>query len=246
MQTIDLRTTQNVIIEYEMASLGERILALLIDLVVVGGGYLLLILLLFSAFETRLSSFNQGIFFFIVPFGLFILYHFLFELLTHGQSLGKKALSIQVVRMDGEDPAPSDYLLRALFHFVDTLGTGGILGALLIGSSPKRQRLGDMTAGTTVIKVKANERFSLGDIQRISSLDDYQPTYPIVRQFSEEDMLLIKNTIARYQRYPNPAHRTVIFELAQQLATQLDTDYPRGGEVEFLKTLIRDYIVLTR
>ncbi len=246
MQTIDIRTTQNVTIEYEMAGLGERVLAQIIDLIVVGGVYLLFFLLFFTAMRGNWAEMDQRIYFFVLPFCFFVLYHFFFELLSHGQSLGKKALSIQVVRLDGEDPSPSDYLLRALLHFADLLGTVGILGALLIGSSPKRQRLGDMTAGTTVIKVKTSERFSLEDILRISSLEDYEPKYPAVRRFSEEDMLLIKNAIARYQRYPNKAHAQVIKALAHRLATLLEVPFPLHNETEFLKTLIRDYIVLTR
>ncbi|MCB0638190.1 MAG: RDD family protein [Lewinella sp.] len=245
MQTIELRTSQHVTIEYELATLGERILALLIDIVAVVGGYLLLLLFFYAAFGTGRMDGSPASSFFL-PFGLFILYHFFFELLTHGQSLGKKALSIQVVRADGQEPAPSDYLLRALMHFVDTFGTAGILGGLMVSSTPQRQRLGDLMAGTAVIKVKIKDRFTLSDILRISSLDDYEPTFPAVRQFSEADMLMIKNTIARYQLYNNLAHRRLIFDLAHRLAEQLDTSVPRGQEIEFLKTLIRDYIVLTR
>ncbi|MEL6659082.1 MAG: RDD family protein [Bacteroidota bacterium] len=246
MQTIDLQTTQNVTIEYELATLGERTLAIIIDLVVVSVGYFLLTLLVTAAFDITWSAFQAGIFGFVVPLACFIIYNFLYELLSHGQSVGKKALGIQVVRLDGEEPVPADYLLRALFYFVDLLATIGILGGLLISSTPRRQRLGDMTAGTAVIKMRPTSRFGLSDILKISSLADYEPAYPAVRQFSEKDMLLIKNTIARYQQYPNEANRRLVFELAKQLAQQLDAGEAYRNATEFLKTLIRDYIVLTR
>ncbi|MEL7247686.1 MAG: RDD family protein [Bacteroidota bacterium] len=246
MQTIDLQTTQNVTIEYELATLGERTLAIIIDLVVVSVGYFLLTLLVTAAFDITWSAFQAGIFGFVVPLACFIIYNFLYELLSHGQSIGKKALGIQVVRLDGEEPVPADYLLRALFYFVDLLATIGILGGLLISSTPRRQRLGDMTAGTAVIKMRPTSRFGLSDILKISSLADYEPAYPEVRQFSEKDMLLIKNTIARYQQYPNDANRRLVFELAKQLAQQLDAGEAYRNATEFLKTLIRDYIVLTR
>lgn len=246
MQTIDLQTTQNVTIEYELATLGERTLAIIIDLVVVSVGYFILTLLVTAAFDITWSTFQAGIFGFVVPLACFIIYNFLYELLSHGQSIGKKALGIQVVRLDGEEPVPADYLLRALFYFVDLLATIGILGGLLISSTPRRQRLGDMTAGTAVIKMRPTSRFGLSDILKISSLADYEPAYPEVRQFSEKDMLLIKNTIARYQQYPNDANRRLVFELAKQLAQQLDAGEAYRNATEFLKTLIRDYIVLTR
>ncbi len=246
MQTIDLQTTQNVTIEYELATLGERTLAIIIDMVVVSIGYFLLTLLVTAAFSITWSAFQVGIFGFVVPLGCFIIYNFLYELLSHGQSVGKKALSIQVVRLDGEEPVPADYLLRALFYFVDLLATIGILGGLLISSTPRRQRLGDMTAGTAVIKMRPTSRFGLSDILKISSLADYEPVYPAVRQFSEQDMLLIKNTIARHQQYPNEANRRLQFELAKQLAQKIDSGDAFRYSTEFLHTLLRDNIVITR
>ena len=246
MQSIDLQTTQNVTIEYELAALGERMLAMIIDILVVGIGYFLLLFLSGFFSQGSLSGFQRNAFLFIIPLGCFLLYHFLCELLTHGQSLGKRALSIQVVRLDGEIPVPGDYLLRALFLFVDLITTVGILGALLISSTPKRQRVGDLTAGTSVIKMRPTDRFDLTDIQRISSLENYQPIYTDVRQFSEQDMLLIKNAIASWQRYPNAAHEEALYTLAQKLAHLLEVPLPTGNPIEFMKTLIRDYIVLTR
>jgi uncharacterized RDD family membrane protein YckC len=247
MQTIDLPTGQQVKIEYELATLGERVLAILLDLMVVVGGGLILLFIFSSAFGFVLDNAWEvwGIAGFLF-LAAFIVYNFLFELLSHGQSLGKRALGIQVVRLDGEEPAPADYLLRAILHFADTFITGGVVGALLIGSTPRRQRIGDMTAGTSVIKVRPSERFLLEDILRISSLEDYEPRYPEVRQFSESDMLLIKNTISRAQRYRNLAHQQLIRELAKDVAGQLGLSVVPGPPEEFLKTLIRDYIVLTR
>ena len=62
MQTIDLQTTQNVTIEYELATLGERTLAIIIDIVVVSIGYFLLTLLVTAAFDITWSAFQAGIF----------------------------------------------------------------------------------------------------------------------------------------------------------------------------------------
>lgn len=249
MQTIDLATGQQVNITYELAAVGERILAFIIDLVVVGGGILLLFFLASVAYPSDLDD-SSLVFVGVMGFVLiatFILYNFLFELLSHGQSLGKKAMAIQVVRLDGEPPAPADYLLRAILHFVDTLLSGGIIGLLLIGSTRQRQRIGDMTAGTTVIKMRASEQFRLGDILRISTIEDYEPKYLGVRQFSEQDMLLIKNTLARAQTYSNATHQHIVEELAVKVADQLGEQKPsQQTAVEFLRTLIRDYIVLTR
>lgn len=248
MRTIDITTTQNVTIEYELATLRERMLALFIDGLIVGASYMLLFLSLISTLEEVLTDSNMNMYFltFLLPVALLVLYSLVSEIIADGQTWGKKAMGIKVVRLDGKEPGMSDFLLRAIFHIVDTMFSLGIVAALLISSSNKSQRLGDMTANTTVIKVKYNLRFRLEDILKINSLDDYEPTYPDVKRLSEEDMLLIKTIISRYRRHNNQAHQEVVDELTANLVEQLQIDTPPKDKINFLKVLIRDYIVLTR
>ncbi|MEM9919883.1 MAG: RDD family protein [Bacteroidota bacterium] len=248
MRTIDITTTQNVTIEYELASLRDRIFAYIIDALIVGVIYLVLLLTIINALQDIVygSSLNVAFLNQFLPLGLFIFYQLFSEILADGQSWGKKALGIKVVRLDGKEPGLSDFLLRAIFHMVDTVASMGIVAAMLISSSSKHQRLGDMTANTTVIKVKFSLRFRLEDILKINSLEDYEPSYPEVRQLREKDMLLIKTIISRYRKYRNPAHQKVVNELVDKLVKQMELTEPPANKIDFLKTLIRDYIVLTR
>ena len=188
MQTIDIRTTQNVTIEYELASLRDRMLAFFIDIIILLASYVMLLVVAGDA----LSSSTLGyVIYGILPLLLFLGYHLLSEVLAEGQSWGKRAMGIKVVRLDGQEPGLTDYLLRAVFHLVDTIFSLGVLAALLISSSGKNQRLGDLTANTTVIKLRRDLRFKLEDILRINSLEDYEPRYQEVRRLREEDMLLV-------------------------------------------------------
>ncbi len=248
MQTIDIRTTQNVIIEYELASLRERILAFILDVLIVGGMYLVLVLIINSFLQNTINSSGllANLVYGLLPIGGFVFYQLLSEILADGQSWGKKAMRIKVVRLDGQEPSLSDYLLRAVFHLVDTFSSLGVIATLLISSSEKNQRLGDLTASTTVIRLQHDMQFELEDILKIDSLADYQPHYPQVKQLSEQDMLFIKNALKRYREYENEAHQKVIVALADRLQKLLGLDMPPANKIEFLKTLIRDYIVLTR
>lgn len=246
MQTIDLPTVQHVTISYEAATLGERCLAILIDLAIVGGSYFLIIFRITRLFSIEWEGFTGVALGFFLPLAIFHLYHFLFELLRHGQSWGKKIMKIQVVRADGDAAAAGDYLLRSMLYFVDLFASMGILGGLLIHASPKRQRLGDILAGTVVIKIKASNRYLLKDILKISSLEDYEPSFPAVRQFSESDMLLIKSTLNRAQRYNNEINQQLVRDLAHQIASRLELLPQSLPPKSFLQTLIKDYIVLTR
>jgi hypothetical protein len=151
------------------------------------------------------------------------------------------------VRLDGKDPEWSDVVLRAVLHLVDSLFSFSVIGAVLIKTTAKSQRLGDLAANTTVIKIKGNGyQFRLSDILGISTLDNYQPTYPQVRDLSEQDMIFIKNVLSRLQRYPNQAHQEVVEDLVTHLLPLLRLDQRPPNRVEFLRTLLRDYIVLTR
>lgn len=249
MKTIDIRTTQNVTIEYELASLQDRCIAFFIDLMVVTFLYLFVLFFTISILGDHILESGLAVYALLMlfPIGLMMFYMLASEVIANGQSLGKKMMNIKVVRLDGREPGLGDYLLRAVFHIVDFVLSIGIVGAMTISSSVKNQRLGDMTANTTVIRLKNNIAFRLADILNIQSIENYEPQYPEVRQLSEQDMLLIKNIINRYQTYKNEAHARAVHQVVERIREQLDIqDVPKRNKIEFLKTLIRDYIVLTR
>ncbi len=248
-KTIEITTTQNVTIEYELAFLRERVLAWLLDMVIIGLGYLLLVMLLRPLIAVVFGDegLDPVVMYFLLPLLLYFLYNTFFEIWNVGQTPGKKTLNIKVVRLDGKDPEWSDVLLRALLQLVDWMFSAGVVGALLIKTTAKSQRFGDMAANTTVIKLYGSRfTFRLEDILSISSLERYQPVFPEVRNLSESDMIFIKRALSRYQNYPNAAHAEVVETLVLHLLPLIGLEKRPVNDVEFLKTLLRDYIVLTR
>ena len=245
-QSIEITTTQNVTIEYELASMRERILAWVIDFVVVIFGYILLFQLARFVFGSLWDD-GWSMFWGAMAFLLYFLYNIFLEILNSGQTLGKMTMNIRVVRLDGKDPEWMDVVLRSILQLVDSLFCFGIIGILLIKTTTKYQRLGDMAANTTVIKLQQGGwRFRLEDILNISTLQNYQPTFPQVRNLSERDMIFVKNVLARQQRYPNQAHDAVVEDLVSHLMPLLDIPERPLNRLDFLKTLLKDYIVLTR
>jgi uncharacterized RDD family membrane protein YckC len=244
-KTIEIRTTQNVTIEYELAGLQERAMAWLLDTFIVAFGYyplVILILLVFPGMDNM-----WGIFVGVLMFLVYFLYHICFEILKRGQSPGKMAMSIKVVRLDGKDPEWSDVTLRALLQLVDSIFCLGLIGGLLIKTTSKAQRLGDMAANTTLIKLQsANHAFRLNDILNISSLQNYTPVYPQVRHLSERDMIFVKSVLTRLNTYPNQAHEELVEDLVSKLMPILGIEHRPFNRIDFLKTLLKDYIVLTR
>jgi uncharacterized RDD family membrane protein YckC len=244
MASIEIKTTQNVSIEYELASLWERGLATFIDLMIIGAGTILVPLVLSLIKVDRLV--NSNLLYALCFLSFFFGYFFLMESLNNGQTLGKRVTQTRVVRLDGEIPTINDYLLRGVFHFLDTLFSIGILGAMLISSTASQQRMGDLTAGTTVIRKRSSRPIYLDGILNINTLNDYEPVYPQVRNLSEQDMLVIKQAVNRYMRLRNSAHEDLIVDLSLHLRDLLQIKETPISDMEFLRTLLRDYIVLTR
>jgi uncharacterized RDD family membrane protein YckC len=246
MKNIDIVTSQNVLIEYQLASVGERILAFFIDAAVL----FFIILCWFQIGGLTAIFFSDDQFMTIFLFRFFPLllvfaYFLLMEGFT-GQTIGKKALGIKVVRLDGQEPAIGDYALRTLFHLVDVLLTSGLLAIILVAMSAKRQRVGDMAANTSVVKLNPSSVFTLSDILKIDSLESYEPIFPQVLLLKEDDMLIVKSVLARYRMYQNEAHANIAIETVRHLVTILDIkEYPRDN-LSFLNTILKDYIVLTR
>lgn len=243
MRTIDITTTQNVTIQYELADLKDRFFAWLIDVVIWVVGLTLLLFLFYAvAPSTRVDTY----FTYLVVAPVVLFYTLVSEILMNGQTLGKKALKIRVVKLNGRQPSLSDYLFRWAFRGLDIYFSLGALGAVLVSSSQRAQRMGDLVSNTVVVRIVPQLNFKLADIMRINTIENYEPKYPEVKRFSEEDMLLVKQTIERARRYPNEAHRKAVLLMVQKLSDQMGTEPPKGDYLGFLRTLVSDYIVLTR
>ena len=88
MRTIEIRTTQNVTIEYELAPLRDRFFAYFIDWMIVGAFYVVAAAILALAMNDSLDSgISQQFLSFLLPIGLFITYQLLCEIILNGQSL---------------------------------------------------------------------------------------------------------------------------------------------------------------
>jgi uncharacterized RDD family membrane protein YckC len=241
MKTVDIITTQNVTIEYELASVGQRIGAFMIDFVVM--------IIAFSLMVSLAQLFSEGISGFIsyLLTILFFTYTFIAETILHGQTLGKKALDIKVVKLNGEIPSPADNFLRWTFRLIDIWFSLGGLAVTLVSSNAKGQRLGNLATHTVVINKKSSLNFNLKDILNISALDNYTPVFPDVRRLNEQDMILIKTVLVRTDKYRNDAHYDARVELVKKIAERLTIPYSNiKNHEQFLKTLLKDYIVLTR
>lgn len=243
MKTTEIITSHNITIEYQLASVIERFLALLID-----SAILVVWTILWSS---TMGGFREQdtmlVFFLLMIYFPIVFYHLVCEMFFGGQSIGKRALGIKVVSMNGKNPSPSESLLRWLFRSVDLTMSVGTIALLYASASEKGQRVGDQVARTLVIKLNPTNSYSIKDILGIRDAATHgDAMYPQVTSLTDEDMLLIKNAIERVRMYPNDAHRKLIDELCIRVSETLKIEPPSKDKIQFLRTLLSDYIVLTR
>ncbi len=154
----ELELPEEIDLQLEVANVGSRTLAILIDLAL--GGMILFIvyslMLLLTRdvtrdLVTRFSTHAILTLLLLLIFGFQWGYFNLFEWIWNGQTPGKRLLHLRVIKVDGTPVSWIDILLRNLSRPIDTFGPMGLIGLLMIFVSRKAQRLGDLMARTLVI-----------------------------------------------------------------------------------------------
>ena len=236
MDKFQIETAQNVNIVQNVAGVGERILAYLIDSLILVF-YVIIIIFIYAAVEADTSSY----FLIIMTIGLPVfLYHLLWETFWNGQSPGKAVMKLRVVKIDGSRPAFSSYLLRWLLRIIDISLTSGAVALVTILFNGRGQRWGDIAAKTTVITEKRT--ISLAQTLLVDIPEGYQPTYPQVTVFTDAEMQTIKTLFMKAKRGGN---HNVILKLARRMSKVMDIKSDETP-IKFIDIVIMDYNFYTQ
>ena len=235
MQNIRIQTTQNVIIEYRPASVGDRMLANLLDLLIIGV-YFISLAILTNRLGMNIST--AGWIILLLPPTF---YHLLSELLMDGQTIGMKLIKTKVIRLDGGQPALYNYLLRWMLRLVDVWYGWGAIAVVTVASGGRGQRIGDMAAGTAVISLKPQA--SLDDTRLPTLEDNYEPIYPKAANLSDRDIGIIRETLRVYENRET-SDPTLIETLTRKVKELLSVEEP-VAPISFLHTVLRDHTHLT-
>lgn len=243
MHYIEINTTQNVRITYEVAHAGDRGVAWLIDLAIMG-----LAALTATLVASAVSGEGDSWIFYVIATPFFFLYTLVSEIAMKGQTLGKKAMSLQVVKLNGQEAQASDYFLRWAFRIIDIYLTVGAIAAIFVSTSKNGQRIGDLVAETTIIRHKPSRKMVLHEILSRYKLEKREVKFPQIRQMDEQEMLLVQKVLLRRNKYPNQAHKEIVNDLSSRLKKRLNISDEEAGKDnhQFLSLLIRDYITATR
>ncbi|MGI4865717.1 MAG: RDD family protein [Janthinobacterium lividum] len=228
MATIRVHTTQNVTIEYEVASLGDRIVATLIDYA------------LYVAWFIGLALLNAAVGFGTVGWIIGVLptlvYFLVCEIFLNGQTLGKKARHTRVIRLDGTAASLGDYFLRWLLRPIDVLLFYGGVAVVTMLINGKGQRLGDLAAGTTVVSLRARPTNQLLVRDQVVP-EGYQPVFAQAADLSDHDVALLRQLLSRALQQEN---YLLLNETATKIKHLLHLESDLGDEA-FLRTILRDH-----
>ena len=216
MQTVKIKTSQNIEIDYEVAGLGERILARIVDTGVFIGIFYIIYFIVIFFYLAQIQRFESGegfpvflIVLLIIYSLIAIFYDLVCEIFFNGQSIGKFAIKIKVVNIDGARPTIGQYFLRWAFRLLDFGITFGIGAIISVAVSEKKQRIGDLVAGTTLIKTKP--RVMLDELFLNSTDDTYEPVFPEVSNLSDGDITLVHEVISNFKMTGNSS---VVYNMA--------------------------------
>lgn len=235
MNTIKITTTQNIELEYELASVGERIAGYFIDLLIIIAYFIVIFFIMIGG---DLIGWNSWILFlFFIPV---FFYHLISEVYMNGQSVGKRVMKIKVVSLDGGQASVGQYIIRWLFRLVDFSMTNGLCALISVAVSEKKQRVGDMVAGTTLIRTSPRTAFQQ-TIYVPTRQADYIVSFPEVANLADKDMQLIKEVILSVNRTGN---MTLAHEASEKIKQTLyiQSSMP---PLHFLQVLLSDYNHLT-
>lgn len=242
MSQIAINSSQNVNINFNVASIGERILAFVIDLLIKGAYLLVMYFVLFrylnlGAVLDQLDSWSIMAVLIVITFPINI-YTLVCESLLEGQTFGKRVVKIKVVKIDGFQAGFGDYLMRWFFRLVDVFSNSGVVGLITMIVSKNNQRLGGIASGTAVITLKNNVNISHTILEDLKA--DYSPLFPQVIALSDNDVRIIKEN---YHKALKIDDRQVISKLSNKIKEilKLEIDPTHFTERQFISVIIKDY-----
>ncbi|MGP1385252.1 MAG: RDD family protein [Thainema sp.] len=223
---IKIRTPESVELEFTLAGIGNRALALLIDYTVLGAAIAILVLLASLIAEqltdlaTLLGGGTEAIelwlaaILLLVLFAVFVCYFVFFEVTWQGQSPGKRFAKIRVIQENGRPPGLFQATLRSLLRPVDDIL---FLGFFLIVLTKREKRLGDWLAGTLV--VQNEQTASTKGLQTSTAADQIARQLlelADLSQLTPDDFLIIRAYLARRTQLNKNAKSQISLQLARQ------------------------------
>ena len=251
MSIIQIATPFNIDIEFEIAEFHKRLLAYIIDFILLFIYMWSMAYFLFGGLHVK----EGGIGFVILIILLPMLFYTLFtELWMNGQTIGKKILRIRVVSLTGGEATLGQSLLRWFLRFYEwgfiftclfygnfvtgflILLMGGVATVIIIAVTPSNQRLGDLIAGTVVVNTRSLLTVNDTIFMEVNK-NDYKVIFADVMRLSDRDINTIKGVVTQAGKSGN-------YEMCNRVAMKVKDVLKINTDMhpdQFLEKLLEDY-----
>ena len=231
MLAVKLDTGFNIEVEFPITPFHRRLLAWIIDLLILFT-YLWLANILLKNLVSR--SWRGHLWLDTLYWLPYFLYHLLMEISMNGQSIGKRAMNIKVITLEGGQPSISQYIIRWMFRLID-IGMAFIPAFFSIILSERSQRVGDIVAGTIVIDTKPSTSWQDTIFTEVET--SYKPRYSQVMQLSDRDINTLKSIIETVRKKDD---YELAFRISDRIQSKLQIQ-SNQDPYDFLQTLLKDY-----
>jgi uncharacterized RDD family membrane protein YckC len=241
-ETLDIHTPENVAFGYQVAGIGSRFLAALIDTLIIALLQVVAAITILLIANTAGGNASNGGFsawvyaaLFIVTFIFYWGYYIFFEMLWNGQSPGKRWTSLRVIRADGTPVTLTESLIRNLVRTVDLLPAAYGFGIVAMFIDKRSRRLGDLAAGTLVVHDRAPLSIQSLSVRRAANLRMQGLTtvslqgFPVER-LTDDDLNLIEDFLLRRDQM---THRELLaVQMLNTLHQRLGLPVPSASRLE--------------
>jgi uncharacterized RDD family membrane protein YckC len=224
-------TPEAVALEFRTANLGSRIFAYLVDMVVVVAGVLVALFavtLIGQAGDVVVPDWVALTLVLVLLPAWWLGYFIAFETLWRGRTPGKAALGLRVVTKEGAPVRFRHATIRSLLGLVDFLIAGGFIAVVFILFTKDNQRLGDLVAGTLVLR----ERSALAAPAPVTftpppGLEPYTATLD-PGGLTTGEYQAVRTFLLRAASLPPGPRSALALQLANPLAARLRPPPPAG------------------
>jgi uncharacterized RDD family membrane protein YckC/uncharacterized membrane protein SpoIIM required for sporulation len=233
-QRLLVETPEHVTLDLEIAGIGSRALAALIDILILVGSALgtLIVLGIVAGFGVTFGSLGGAVLL-LVGFAVWNGYFILFEGLRQGQTPGKRFVGIRVVGDTGNAVGLGAAVARNLLRIADFLPPPYLIGALLVALHPRGKRLGDIVAGTVVARDRPAEAVARAPSRAHPAAP---PALVQIPELTDGEFHVLTEFANRQGQLTPPAR----LRLAAAIATRL-ADHPAPPGVTQLDHLLELY-----
>jgi uncharacterized RDD family membrane protein YckC len=267
-ETHTIDTPEQVGLEFSVAGVGSRFVASLLDLLIVFAFFFAEILALVAigaaghasaaaGNASRTAEIWVGAFIVFVNFAVVWGYFALFEAYWHGQTPGKRAMKIRVIKDSGRQITLFEALARNLVRVVDYLPGCYLIGLITMLCNKRSQRLGDLVAGTIVVHERTDEAsllyqtsttlvapvgFAAEGVGRETVLPWGQAVTAIfpadaVAKLSGQDLVILETFFARMLDLPMQTRATIAYQMVKQMTAKMGVAVPEGNPERALESM---------